>query len=543
MFAHPRTALLAGLLAAAFAGAVLAQAPEAPAATPPIAADNSISGMSVTREPDGTRRVTFDYVYMGPNGGATLHVQQYTKDAQTGELRPVGPEHAGWRLGRGGQRMSVQLIPPAGDQVRFTWVAAELRIDSKVVARQLLDPPVDWVSSPYAHEARPGPKVGNDELLARAVNLIDHGRRSSLDEAKRLLERITLNDPRADAAYIELARVAMKTNWGPNGLRQAETLLKSALEIKPDSANAKILLGYVHAHQRKYSAAEVMFRDAARSEPRNLWLWANWGELLAMQGERTAAIAKYREAVSRPRTYDTYDRARLDAYQKLLGLLERDSNLDAMEALHRQRSEEFGQTTCARAEYASFMLNRRQQADAAITLARAALDSSCDETLPRDVLGAAHYTLWATTTGPRRNESLNQARIFLPIGPRAFYVLAGSDTTSAAAKQLVAGGEAVDQQDNDHMTALGFALQADDLDAARRLLRLGAKPTATVGQESMSVALVPVMKGSVAGIQLLQGAGVDYTQVRYQGTRAIDIARQMGLPQVIDALEGKGKAL
>jgi hypothetical protein len=59
----------------------------------------------------------------------------------------------------------------------------------------------------------------------------------------------------------------------------------------------------------------------------------------------------------------------------------------------------------------------------------------------------------------------------------------------------------------------------------------------------MSVALVPVMKGSVAGIQLLQGAGVDYTQVRYQGTRAIDIARQMGLPQVIDALEGKGKAL
>ena len=38
-------------------------------------------------------------------------------------------------------------------------------------------------------------------------------------------------------------------------------------------------------HQVRYKPAETMFIDASRTDTKNLWLWANWGELLVMQGK------------------------------------------------------------------------------------------------------------------------------------------------------------------------------------------------------------------------------------------------------------------
>ncbi|MCB1624915.1 MAG: tetratricopeptide repeat protein, partial [Pseudomonadales bacterium] len=136
-----------------------------------------------------------------------------------------------------------------------------------------------------------------------------------------------------DAAYVELARVAMRENWGPDGLHHAENLLESALQIRPDNSNAKILLGYVYTHQGQLGKAEQLFVDAAKADPPNLWLWANWGELLVKQDKPDEAIAKYRVAVTRPMTHDTYDRARADAYRNLIQLLERRRDLDGVEAL------------------------------------------------------------------------------------------------------------------------------------------------------------------------------------------------------------------
>jgi Tfp pilus assembly protein PilF len=128
----------------------------------------------------------------------------------------------------------------------------------------------------------------------------------------------------------------MKSNWGPEGLHQAEKLLASALQIRPDSVNAKILLGYVYAHQGRHKQSEALFVDASQTDTKNLWLWSNWGEVLVMQGKLEPAIQKYREAVKRPREHDTYDRARLDAYAHLLPLLEQRKDLDGMEALLKQ---------------------------------------------------------------------------------------------------------------------------------------------------------------------------------------------------------------
>jgi tetratricopeptide (TPR) repeat protein len=375
-----------------------------------------------------------------------------------------------------------------------------------------------------------------------AVDMIDNGSEEPLRDARVILERLISQNPKFDPAYVELARVAMKSNWGPEGLHQAETLLDSALQIRPDSVNARILLGYVYAHQRRFKEAEPLFVAAARSNPPNLWLWTNWGELYAMQGDSDRAIAKYREAINRPPGFGNYQ-ARSMAYAQLLALLKQRQDDDGMEVVYRQRIAEFGPGSCYSADYAVFKLNVRGDPQGAMDLARGALNLNCEDAPSRQILGLAGYVQWAQAREGENADALNQARVYLPIGPTALYLLARSDKTIAAVKKLVATGEAIDQKDNEQMTALAHALENKDFPAAERLIRLGARPDTPVGFELMPVALLPVVNGDVAAVRIMQRAGVDYSKLRYHGATALDFAKQIGDDALLEALTHKGHAL
>jgi len=333
----------------------------------------------------------------------------------------------------------------------------------------------------------------------------------------------------------------MKSNWGPEGLHQAEGLLSSALQIQPDNANAKRLLGYVYAHQNRFSAAEAQFADAAKSPTSNPWLWTNWGEMLVMEGKTDQAIGKFRETIKRPITHDRDDRAHLDAYLQLLAVLNRRKDYDGMEVLYKQRMAEFG--ACYASEYAQFKLQVRGDPQNAIDLARAALNLSCNDTDLRRVLGLAQYVAWARATGPQRGAALNEARVYLPPGPMPLYLLATSENTFLAAKQLIASGEQIDQQDNDGQTALGYALQNHDVSASRRLLELGARPDHAVGLAGVPAALIPVMESDVDAVRLMQEHGVDYSKLHFHGETALDLAKQSGNTELLDTLTRKGRTL
>ncbi len=381
------------------------------------------------------------------------------------------------------------------------------------------------------------------ENLERAVALIDQEGEQQLTEAKNLLEGMLSKDPKFDRAYVELARVAMKSNWGPEGLHAADNLLQSALQIRPDSADAKILLGYVYTHQRRFAAAESMFTQAARSETKNTWLWANWGELLTTQGKLDQAISKYRQAIAHPMTHDGYDRARADAYLHLLALLDKRKDLNGMETLYKQRLVEFGPGSCYSADYARFLLQIRGDADGAIDLARRGLDQNCDDSQSRQVLGLAEYVKWSKSADPNHTEALNQARVYLPTGPTALYLLATTDKTLPALKKLLAAGERIDQIDNEKMTALAYALQNRDLAAVKRLLVLGAHSELPVGFLELPVALIPVLSGYVDAIRVLQQFGVDYSKLRYRGATALDMAKQSGNLELLEVLGQESRAL
>ena len=266
---------------------------------------------------------------------------------------------------------------------------------------------------------------------------------------------------------------------------------------------------------------------------------ANWGELLSLQGKTDQAIQKYREALSRPRTDAANDRARLNAYERVLYLLDSRKDLDGLESVYKQRAEEFGPGSCYSANYSAFMLRQRGNVDAAIKLARQAVEGSCADPIARTALGMAYYVEWANTSGSQRLEWLNKARIYLPGSPSVLYFLAGSEMTLPAAKQLVAGGEAIDQKDNYKYTALAYALQNKDYPAARRLLKMGARPETTIGPSEMPVALEPVVSGDIEGVRIMQRAGVNYAKLRHKGVSAVELARRSGSRETEEALDLK----
>jgi ankyrin repeat protein len=68
-------------------------------------------------------------------------------------------------------------------------------------------------------------------------------------------------------------------------------------------------------------------------------------------------------------------------------------------------------------------------------------------------------------------------------------LLAASDRTTPAAKKLIAAGEPIDQRDNEKLTALAYALQDQNLAAAKRLLTLGSSGHAGWGDRASCSAL------------------------------------------------------
>ena len=437
--------------------------------------------------------------------------------------------------------MSHQISDPRA-QIETQRVTAKLRVNhlDSVITRQEATQLIDWPDFPTWIRNQQLANSTPEDSLKRAIALIDIEDERGLAEAKTILEQLVTQDPRFDAGYVELARIAMKQNWGPDSLHQAEGLLGSALQIRPDSANAKILLGYVYSQEKRFTQAEALFVDAEKSNPPNLWLWENWGDLYSMQGKTEQAMGKYREAITRPMTHDTYDRARNMAYVRLLALLSQRKDYDGMEALYKQRVSEFGPGACYTVDYATFKLQIRGDTQGAIDLARGALNQNCEDSGARRVLGMGNYVAWANPQNPHQAEALNEARVFLPAGPTALYLLATGERTLPALKKLLASGEKIDERDSESMTALAYCLQARDLAAARRLLALGARPDFPIGPLGMPLALLPVMDGDVDAIRMLQHSGVDYSKLRFHGTSALEFARQSGNKKLIGLLADQG---
>jgi tetratricopeptide (TPR) repeat protein len=505
----------------------------------PLDGKDSISGLEVRQTPSGAWTADFNYFYTGDPPDARLVIELTpAADPQSNAL-PLFDTSL--RLPERGAHHLIATIQYPGIQGRTLQVTALMRSRMKgTVTSQQLAEVIDWPDlDTYARDQRLAGRSPADNLK-QVQALIDTGDDPQIAEAKLMLEQLLERNPKLDSAYVELARIALKTNWGPEGRHQAEELLGTALQLRPDNIDAKILLGSVYAHQQRFAKAEALFQEAAATDPDDLWLRADRADMLAMRHQADRAIAEYRKVIAHPVTHDRSDRARAFAYAGLLALLEDRKDFDGMEALYRQRIADYGWGSCYSADYTRFLLQYRGNIDGAIDSARRALNQNCDDAPSRQLLGLAEYAKWADSKGLRRAEALDQARVFLPMSATALYQLATFERTAPAARQLVAAGESIDQKDDDNFDALAYALQNQDYDAVRRLWALGARADTPVGAVGVPVALLPVLSGDAAGVRVMRKLGVNYSELRYRGATALEIAKQQGNQAVLAAL-GSGQ--
>jgi hypothetical protein len=224
-----------------------------PVQAAPLAGKNTVSGLDVSQDKSGIWKLNFDYFYTGaPQHGVVLRVEldplpASAKNDQTGYAYGtyIPPP----------QRGSHHVSHPIG------WPGFEGRTEHVTVSMVALYPPnspplssqriektIDWPTWQTWAQNEEFAKKTPAQNLQQAVTLIDLEQSDQLNAAKLILERLISQDAKFDPAYVELARIAMKSNWGPEGLHQAENLLSSALQIRPDSVDAKILLGYVYSN-------------------------------------------------------------------------------------------------------------------------------------------------------------------------------------------------------------------------------------------------------------------------------------------------------
>jgi len=114
------------------------------------------------------------------------------------------------------------------------------------------------------------------------------------------------------------------------------------------------------------------------------------------------AIAKYRELIARPKSSDSSDRARVDAYRRVQPLLLERKDLDGLEALLRQGMRDYPDMGCFAVDYASFQVLQRGDGAAALATLDDAAVGPCDATRGRGVRSLAYYVRWA---GGRRAPS------------------------------------------------------------------------------------------------------------------------------------------
>lgn len=506
----------------------------------PLAGENSISNIKVSQNERGQWFVDFDYFFTGNPSSLSITVETLGGDLVKPKVLPQNNPYLPAQ--RGKQRITQELKRPAvseavsATQVRIRLIQWHPQVRDIVTSSspiQISWP--DYATALILDELR---VKSVDDFLGKTIDMIDAGEASGLRSARQRLELLLERNPQLHQAYLELARVAMKTNGIPEGLRQAETYIDAAYTIAPNDPNVWILRAYVYSYQGRYREAEPLFDAASRTDTPNLWLWTSWGEFHLLQGRTSQAIEMFRKAVDAPPPGNTYDRARKHAYWQLFKLLDNKNQLALSEMLYEKRYSDYSSVACFGAELAQFMLMKRGNVARATELAGLPSVATCETPSPKEILGLAHYASWAEAPAAEQAEQLNRARVVFPPGTRLIYQLARSDHTVKALKALKAIGEQIDQMDNRKMTALAYALSDKDIDTARRLLRLQARHDLMVGPSELPLALIPVLAEDYPGIKLLRQFGVDYTKIKYQNATAIDHAKGIGNQKLLEAVGG-----
>lgn len=188
-----------------------------PAQSAPLAGQNTVSGLSVRQAASGAWTADFDYYYTGSPRFAALRIDLVPQSAAFNN--PVESERWTTFLPSpqpGSHHVSATIAYPRGQGISREVVVKLLRelVGDQVIASQQIDKIIDWPDFQTwirdQQVAQNSPEIN----LKHAIAMIDSEDDPQLHQAKSIIEKLISQNPRLDAGYVELARIAMKTNGG-----------------------------------------------------------------------------------------------------------------------------------------------------------------------------------------------------------------------------------------------------------------------------------------------------------------------------------------
>lgn len=391
----------------------------------------------------------------------------------------------------------------------------------------------------------------NDELLYKAIEIIDGNDGDEYIVAKKYLERIIFNDPKYVQAYIELARIAMKSDskFTEHGLSQgaleAERILKTALTIDKNYANSYILYGYVMAVQNKPEQAIAAFKRAQQIGTLNLWLYSNWGLALKNAERYDEAIQIYSQALINIPTPVTplmrsNNRAIPIIFSNLEELYAEKQNWQALEALLIKRAETT-HNICVNTKRAKLRLLHFSDIEQAMKMATIAYDEDCDES--RTVLASVYISKWALDSTianeDQREQLLRKGQALADNTYDLIIMLASSDYTAQALSKLKSTGLNIDIADEKGITPLAYAAIMNEQDVMKRLVNLGADPNRKLNEHGLTILMLSIVMGQYDSVKTLVALGANVKTKASDGTTALQLAKQSGRNDIVDILQNK----
>jgi hypothetical protein len=199
----------------------------------PLPGKSEISAVSVNFEPTGKWMASIDYFFTGRPEGASLTIELHP--AADTQVPPYFDQFQRTiRAVRGAHHANIEIERPAfDDDISTNRVTVRLMDESKKreISSKSADVTIMWPDSKIwalDKEIASGPR---ENLLKKAVRLLDAGDTRSLVQAKWILERLIYKDANYTPAIEQMLRVASSASWTPQGVARLDSVTKIRDEV------------------------------------------------------------------------------------------------------------------------------------------------------------------------------------------------------------------------------------------------------------------------------------------------------------------------
>ncbi len=373
-----------------------------------------------------------------------------------------------------------------------------------------------------------------NELYNEAYQLIDQNNREAFLDARKKLEQLIELDPDFPRAYLELARLEMKTRW-PEGLHKAEKQILIAKSIDSNLADTNILLGYVYTNLRRFSEAESLYKEAEKVGSDNLWLYANWGLNYEFQLKFEEAISRYYKVLDSPVRRVGKNVRPLEwvyQYSMLYSMLTELGRMEEADELYTRNAKEFPERICKGIRQAKHRLYNMDNVQLALTSIKAVRQRGCEK--GKDILSIAHYMEWFELKEQDKGNkaaaiALRKAQAFAPEDNELILALLKSGKTA----QLISKIPDLDinYHDGSGNTALSNAVSRSAWNDLEALLEIGADPNIETNDDTImsNPLVIATLKKSVSMVEILLKHGADPHQVIRNEYTIADLIKDNGL--------------